>query len=270
MRRLSILVVMILFSGLIATLPGSEALGQSSSECTIRTDNTQLFLAWECVEKPEIVSSVFTPSNQLTAAGNKKLQTYDVKFNGINAAIPIVENAEFMIVTVVKGDFSLESAVPVGEDEHQNERALIIDPTPGESVPVLQRIAYEPDPGPYFKDTGEVLLLDGGNDPCQDMCALPDGFAVQVKTGDTIYALDGALCIWCLLNSRSENQGAPYGELVVSALVDADAGAERFSWIERWNEAKKIADESASTGSDPSRGMIGWALFNPNTGCRGH
>jgi hypothetical protein len=227
--------------------------------------------AWEGVSRPE------PPGTEAVApppTGDRIMEPYAVFFNEDYAAVPEVTKfePEFMVVVVQKGSFAL--------DARDTEPGIVVFPAAGQPIPKMQPKKYE---RPYYvlTDPLEYVQNPSGGD-CTLACPILPGTVVQVKTGDRIVAREGALCVWCLLNSNfttpdddltnSDDQGL----LLVYALLTAGASPDSFSWIQDWerNEATAATaypSESSGTptaATNSERTMLTWA-FNPSTKCDG-
>jgi hypothetical protein len=159
-----------------------------------------------------------------------------------------------MVVTVEEGDFALDI-------KEESPSPVIINPVDGRKVVVMERVGA-PD---YYGDTDNVLM-DGSGNACARMCAIPANTVVHVQTNDTIYALQGSLCIWCLLNKLGLNEDPNHGQLRVLAMVDANGAPDDFSWTRAWDLEK----ENPTAQTAPSGKMKAWVLLNPGTGCKDH
>jgi hypothetical protein len=225
---------------------------------------------WEGVSRPE------PPSTEAVApppAGDQIMEPYAVFFSEDYAAVPELTKLEpeFMIVVVQKGSFALDTG--------DKEPGIVVFPAEGQPIPVMQP---KKDDAPYYvlTDPLEVVKDPSGGD-CTLACSIPADTVVQVKPGDRIVAREGALCVWCLLNSNFEpgNAKAEYddqGLLQVFALLKAGALPESFSWIQDWEGTQTQATSGAGSeggaatpaASSPEQTMLAWA-FNPQARCRG-
>ena len=272
MRRVAILVVIALCSGFLVSTPTILAVGQEGADCEISAPD---YVLWDCVERPVPIADAFMPEEGLTTVGGKRFQAYHVEFRAINAAVPRIRQedtgieTEFMIVTVLNGDFVIEN-------NDTRERSIIVDPRDGHSVTLMRKVTEDATGDQRVYEATEDNLPvgdtgDSGSD-CVDMCVVPRNEAVQIIAGDTIYALQGAICIWCLQNSLAENAGSTEGALQVAALVEPDPAepvnfesfAENFSWIQDWDA--RGGNPVATTSS--SQTMMAWA-FGPASSCKG-
>jgi hypothetical protein len=209
---------------------------------------------WEGVGRPE------PPSREAIApppAGDLIMEPYAVFFSEDYAAVPEMREfvPEFMVVVVQKGNFALDTG--------DKEPGIVVFPAEGQPVRIMQPKKDDP---PYYVLTDPVEYIQdpsGGN--CTLSCPVPPNAVVQLKPGDRIVAREGALCVWCLLNSNFDpgNQKAEtddQGLLEVFALLPAGASPESFSWIRDWE-----SNQTAATS--PERTMLAWA-FNPQARCR--
>jgi hypothetical protein len=260
MRRVSLLVVIVLFSSLLGALPSPPVLGQQNeADCTIVPKDPAAMRIWECVEEPTPVDDKFTPGAPQPASGNKKFQPYTVVLKAQYAAVPDIRDEglspEYMVVTVAQGDFALDL-------KKDSPSPVIVDPVNGREVHFMERVVGA---RPYYRDTDNPVV-DGAGAPCVHMCAIPADSVVHVQTHDTVYALEGAFCLWCLLTKLGEDGNPDQGQLDVLAMIDANAAPEDFSWIQSWRNEQ--ATPTANTA--PSGTMKAWVLLNPGTGCRDH
>jgi hypothetical protein len=262
MRRVSLLAVIVLCCSVLGALSSRSVLGQGEENCALVASDAEAMRLWECVERPVPIEGDFTPEQQQTASGGKRFQAYTVELRAQLAAVPDISDfdlvSEYMVVTVEEGDFALDI-------KENSPSPVIVDPADDRQVTVMDRVG-SPE---YYKDRDSesdgVLKSDDGA-PCTDMCAIPANTVVHVQTNDTIYALQGSLCIWCLLNRLELNEDPNHGLLRVVAMVDADGAPENFSWIQAWDHEK----ENPTANAAPSGTMKAWVLLNPGTGCRDH
>jgi hypothetical protein len=225
---------------------------------------------WEGVSRPE------PPSTEAIAPppdGDQIMEPYAVFFSEDYAAVPEMRGRfkpEFMVVVVQEGSFALDTG--------DKEPGIVVFPAAGQPIPVMQP---KKDAAPYYEltDPLEVVQDPSGGD-CTLACSIPADTVVQVKPGDRIVAREGALCVWCLLNSNFEpgNEEAEYddqGLLQVFALLNAGASPDSFSWIRDWEEMQAQATGGAANNggdatpaaSGPEQTMLAWA-FNPQARCR--
>jgi hypothetical protein len=163
--------------------------------------------------------------------------------------------AEFMVVLVHDGTF----AVDLQPDAQGNVKQVLVS-TLGSSITTLHPRTNDP---PYYAP--DSTLKDSNGRDCTRACAVKAGEPVQLGPGDLAVAEAGALCIYCLLNSGQIGVDDEQGTLEVYVLLNSGAGPNDFSWIQSWQRAQNAASRTGD-----ARTMIGWALLNPNTGCRGH
>ena len=268
MSRIGVLLVFALCSAFLASMPTppASAAGQEAPPCTVTDPDPDLIVLWDCVERPVPIPDAYMPEEGFTTIGGKRFQAYRVEFRALNAGVPNipptddVPETEFMIVTVLEGDFVLENNAA-------RERSFIVDPRDEHPVDVVKRENLDPSIDlreRVYVDTGDTLTVGGTDAPCVDMCVVPRGIAVRVTVGDTVYALQGALCIWCLQNSRAEHEASNTGVLQVAALVEPDGFPDSFSWIRDWETRQ--GQPMATTSS--SQTMMAWA-FGPKAACAG-
>ena len=99
---------------------------------------------------------------------------------------------EFMVVVVQKGNFALDTA--------DKEPGIVIFPAEGQPSPIMHPKKDDP---PYDVLTDPVeYVQDPSGGHCTSSCPIPPDAVVQLKPGDRIVAREGALCVWCLLNSK--------------------------------------------------------------------
>jgi hypothetical protein len=275
MRRLTFLIVIAVCSGFFAALPSVQVSGQGSTpsasqyppDCTVYGGPDTVVL-WDCVEKPEPIPDAFLPEDGSTTIGGTRFQVYRVWFKAINASVPEIDTSraglepEFMIVTVLSGDFVLEN-------RDGRARAFIVDPSAEHPVEIVEQKHADPDPGERVYDGTNTYLPGDSGDNCLDMCVVPSGIAVQLIAGDTVYALEGGICIWCLQNRLAENRESDSGALQVGAFVNPADSPDSFSWIQDWtNRQGNPASTTDSSQTDLSQTMMAWA-FGPKAACAG-
>ena len=214
------------------------------------------FTRWEGVGRPQAVEQASRQGGRVVPVV-ETLQQFEVFFAIEYAAAPVVENAEFMLVVVEEGSFALdltpEGVAPSGP------QSFVVHPDDGASIPTLRRL--EPaETEPYYEPTGDVVLGADGQ-PCMSMCVIPVATIVEVKPGDKIVAREGAVCLWCLLNT-TPGEGNERGLLLVSPVLPASAQPDQFSWVQFWDESVHTATPVAETAPV----AVGWA-FNPPTSC---
>jgi hypothetical protein len=272
MRALSFLATIMLL-GITALFGGqAPAVAQDEPNKEFKII-TSVDVPWERVSRPRPVSE----NKPVGGAGTspiEKIQQYEVFFDEEAAAVPVVENAEFMLVAVQQGTFVLDLA-PANTEERSPVGAFLVHPSGGESIPTMTRTDY-PEPGPHYIATGANVLDASGTADCTSMCVIPAAVAVQVKPGDRIVAREGAICLWCLLNQTAE-EGDEKGLLLVSPVISVTAETEGFSWIQAWDNTVSSYNAQTRTvriGSEGTESMsgepvkMGWALFNPGTSCK--
>ena len=264
MRRLTVIaLVAVIGMGALAAPPA--AAWQDAPEWRIGVEGHR----WEGVSRPE------PPSREAVApppAGDRIMEPYAVFFSEDYAAVPEMTRVEpeFMVVVVQKGNFALDTGA--------QEPGMVIFPAEDQPVPIMQPKQVDP---PYYVLTDPVEYIQdpsGGN--CTLSCPVPPDAVVQLKPGDRIVAREGALCVWCLLNSNFEpgNAEAEYddqGMLQVFALLTAGARPESFSWIQDWDRTQAEATTAAASmggdatpaASGPEQTVLAWA-FNPQARCR--
>jgi hypothetical protein len=274
MRRLFILATVALLGILPLVVGRASVAAQEGEETTfdiITTDD----VAWQSVSRPRPVTQE-APSGGAGTTPIKQLQQYEVYFGEEWAGVPVIENAELMVVVVEQGTFVLDLA-PDEVVAPSGPATFVVHPSDEAAIPTMTRLAVPPDPGPYYEPTG-VNVKDASGDDCTSMCLIPEKEIVQVKPGDTILAREGAICIWCLINQDGDPEG-DQGLLLVTPVVSAtgfDTG--EFSWVSSWDAAaagseittvQVVADGTTSMSGEPVK--MGWAYFNPGPGChRGH
>lgn len=227
---------------------------------------------WERVSRPRPVSED-EPVGGAGTSPIEKVQQYEVYFAEEAAAVPAIENAEFMLIAVQQGTFVLDLA-PESTAERSPAGAFLVHPSGGEPIPVMTRTNYA-EPGPHYIPAG-ANVQDASGD-CINMCLIPAEVAVEVKPGDRIVAQEGAICLWCLLNQTAV-EGDEQGLLLVSPVVSVMAESGSFSWTTAWDDTTASFNAQTQTvrvgseGTDSMSGepvKMGWALFNPGTNCRG-
>lgn len=209
--------------------------------------------AWEGVGRP------LPPSDQAALAppgGDAVVQPFAVPLAEEYAAVPEITRftPEFMLVVVQKGYLALD----VGD----GEAALVVFPADDAPIPFMTERGES---APYYELAApERFVQDVGGSDCIAACPIPPDTVVQVKPGDRIVAGEGALCLWCLLNSNGVEKDET-GLLQVFPLLAPGEDPESFSWIRDWDESaiSAAATPSATTGGTTR----GWA-FNPATRCR--
>lgn len=264
MRRLAVIALVILI-GMGALVAPPVAARQGGTDWRIGAQGER----WEGVGRPEPPD---TEAVRPPPTGDLIMEPYSVFFSEDYAAVPEMREfvPEFMVVVVQKGNFALDTG--------DKEPGIVVFPAEGQPIPVMQPKQNDP---PYYLLTNPVEYIKdpaGGN--CTISCPIPPDAVVQVKPGDRIVAREGALCVWCLLNSNFEpgNQEAEtddQGLLEVFALLPAGASPDSFSWIQDWDSNQlAVATPSASQGSGATtaamsdgRTMLTWA-FNPQARCR--
>jgi hypothetical protein len=225
---------------------------------------------WEGVGRPEppTAEAMLPPP-----VGDLIMEPYAVFFSEDYAAVPEMTEftPEFMVVVVQKGNFALDVA--------DTESGIVVFPAEGQPIPMMNPRKDDP---PYYQRTDPVTYIQNpsGGD-CTLACPIPADSVIQTKPGDRIVAREGALCVWCLLNSNFDpgNAKTEYddqGLLEVFALLPAGTGPNRFSWIQDWESNQKDAATpsvsqrggpmSVATNSEPT--LLAWA-FNPQARCRG-
>jgi hypothetical protein len=205
--------------------------------------------------------------------GEAILQPYSVYFFEDYAAVPMITDftTEFMVVLVQMGNFTLDVS-------SATENGIVVFPAEDvaeKRIPLMKAVlggSGEPEP-PYYTATGDHLIVDG--DECTRVCPIPAGEIVQIKPGDRVVAREGALCLYCLLNSNfsTADEDDPSnlddrGLLQVFPLLAAGSDPESFSWIQDWLKDQGIQGSGATPSAQSGRqGMVGWAYFNPGSNC---
>lgn len=212
---------------------------------------------WAGVVEIVPVEGQYSPG-QLVAGGNARMQAYQVTFNEQYGAVPQIEDPEFMIVTVIEGEFALDV---------QQENTVIVSPAGDMIVHFMDRL--EPFDMPFYELTTDFIQIGDGEDPCPVNCAVPADRVVQVTEGDTIVALEGAICIYCLLN---QNEGVLIAQARIADVdFDLDGWENQFSWMQAMDDPDLVLpalDGSANGGSTVREtGVMAWA-FNPHPSCR--
>jgi hypothetical protein len=272
MRRLFFLIIVALL-GMTSLLGGRvPALAQEGSDKFEII--TTVDMPWEKVSRPRPVAE----DGPLGGAGTSpidKIPQYEVYFAEEAAAVPAIDYAEFMLVAVQQGTFVLDLA-PESTTERSPAGAFLVHPSGGEPIPMMTRTNYA-EPGPHYIPAGGNVPNATGPGDCTSMCLIPVEVAVQVKPGDRIVAQEGAICLWCLLN-QTPTEGDEKGLLLVTPIVPLTAAANEFSWITSWDDTTANFNAQTQTVRIGSEGtdsmsrepvMMGWALFNPGTSCRG-
>jgi hypothetical protein len=271
MRALFFLATVALL-GSTALLGGqAPAVAQGGQVTTFEIITTE-DVPWERVSRPRPVSE----DEPVGGAGTtpiEKIQEYEVFFDEEAAAVPAVDNAEFMLVAVQQGTFVLDLA-PASTAERSAAGAFLVHPSGGEPIPMMAPTGYA-EPGPHYITAGGNVQDASGD--CTSMCVIPADVAVRVKPGDRIVAREGAICLWCLLNQTAV-EGDEKGLLLVSPVVQVAAEVEGFSWTTAWDATVTSFGAQTKTvhvgfeGPDSMSGepvKMGWALLNPGTSCRG-
>ena len=203
----------------------------------------------------------------------EKIQQYEVFFDEEAAAVPAIENAEFMLVAVQQGTFVLDLA-PDSTTQRSPAGAFLVHPSGDAPIPTMTRTNL-PEPDEPYAETGDFVKETGSTNNCTSMCVIPAEVAVRVKEGDRIVAREGAICLWCLLNQTGA-KGDEKGLLLVSPVISVSAQAESFSWITSWDNtvtsynAQTKTVRISSDGTDSMNGepvKMSWA-FNPSTNCK--
>jgi hypothetical protein len=240
MRRFVALIAVTLLGVTAAAVPLSVTVAQQEEQAPVTGE------LWEGVEQPVPVPEKDSPGGEgEVAGGDQVLRRFDVPVTMEFAAVPAVEQTEYLVIEVVEGQFALDQGAT---------SAIIVDPADDGTIPFMT--PYSPAPPHYKLDpSGSQVTTADGTD-CTYMCAIPANRVVQLDPGDTVYALPEALCVLCLQNSGT-------GLLRVSALMSATSFAEDFSWLRAWNN-KSVSFVPAS-----SKTMRAWA-FNPSPNCRGN
>lgn len=265
MRRLTV-IALVAVMGMVALAAPPVAARQGDPTWRIGAEGER----WEGVGRPE------PPSTEAIApppAGDLIMEPYAVFFSEDYAAVPEMTKfePEFMIVVVQTGNFALDTG--------DTEPGIVVFPAAGQPIPLMQPRNNDP---PYYELTDPVKYVQdpsGGN--CTLACPIPPDTVIQAKPGDRIVAREGALCVWCLLNSNfdpgnAETEYDDQGLLEVFALLPAGASPDSFSWIQDWESNQLEAatpSASQSSGAPTVSGgleqtMLAWA-FNPQARCRG-
>jgi hypothetical protein len=259
--------------GITSLLGGrAPALAQEGSDKfeIITTDD----VPWERVSRPRPVVED-APRGGAGTSPIEKIPQYEVYFAEEAAAVPVIENAEFMLVAVQEGTFVLDLA-PESTAERSPAGAFLVHPSGGEPIPMMSPTGY-PEPGPHYIPAGGNVPDATGAADCTSMCLIPAEVAVQVKPGDRIVAQEGAICLWCLLNQTAE-EGDEKGLLLVSPVVSMATVANEFSWTASWDDTAASFNaqiETVHVSSEGTESLSGepvrmsWVLLNPGTSCRG-
>ncbi len=209
--------------------------------------------AWEGVSRP------LPPSDQGVMPppqGDTVLQPYAVAFAEEFAAVPEITRftPEFMVVVVQEGYFGLDAG--------DGEEALVVFPAEGAPIPFMtERSEYAPF---YELASPASFVQDADGADCTGAWPVPPGTVGQVKPGDRIVAGEGALCLWCLLNTNGVEKDET-GLLEVFPLLPPGENLESFSWVRDWDESAPT--ETATPSALTAGTTRGWA-FNPATRCR--
>jgi hypothetical protein len=174
--------------------------------------------------------------------------------------VPEIEDAEFMFVHIVSGEFALDviGDIPFIVDTQDESGIIYLDVN---DVGTETEYTLSDPPRPVLDERGE---------PCNEMCTVapapPDEprVAVQVTDGDWIIAPADAFCAWCMLNKHS-HQSEREGSLLVFPLLRDPTDPDSFSWVQSRNAAPSLDTVPASAGGE--RTKWAWAYFSPPTKC---
>ena len=181
---------------------------------------------WEGVSRPEIVQQTAPERGDIPPV-IETLPQFEVYFAVEFAAVPVIYDAEFMIVVVQEGSFALD--LTPGEASPAGDQSFLVHPGDGGPIPTMIP-SDPPDMEPYYELSGDFVL--GADDqPCTSMCVIPSKTIVEVKPGDKIVARERAICLWCLLNN-TVGKNNDQGLLLVSPVLPATEQPDDFKWIQ--------------------------------------
>jgi hypothetical protein len=283
MSRLLILALVALFS--LSPMMRMSAGAQEAQHPGDATDADEW--PWEGVGPIEEVSAKDTDAwSRLTEfLGAQHLDTrsltaslmgFRVPFQNLpderSAYIPEIIGAEFMVVIVSSGEFILDAKGP---------GSYLVDPAPvdGEygNIAIMNGEISDDGKRIYYEETG-LFIVDENGHTCGRLCTVLPGFAVRLEPGDRVIAPAGAICVWCLFQSKAEGAATPQaeapedlakGELIVFPLVRKD---HTFSWIRAiLGSGAGIAAATPTAGRVASGGVRAApemaVLLNPGPGC---
>ncbi|MBA3450301.1 MAG: hypothetical protein H0T18_03700 [Chloroflexia bacterium] len=263
MRRVVGFLLVVLLSQVTTVGGGWTAAAQESesiADCTPGAAPPQLGLDpdesyyWEGVCRP------IPPDEPAPApvGGDFIMQPYTVFFKEGFAAVPDSSSGdfrpEFMVVIVRDGTFAL--------DVKRDTPGRVTVTGAGNEIPILSAFAERE---PYYTAMKGAVLVDRDGNPCVRGCEIPPETVVQLETGDRIVAEEGAICVYCLLGANNQRKGET-GLLEVFVLRRAGEDAETFSWIDSWDRAQR--GELRVMRSVERSTALGWAYFDPKTGCK--
>ena len=209
---------------------------------------------WEGVCQP------IPPDERVPApiGGDLIMQPYTVYLAEDFAAIPDASSGQFrpeyMVVVVRKGTFAL--------DVKDGSPGKIDVYGAGNEIPLLSPFD---DREPYYAARPREVLTDREGNPCVRGCEVPPNTVVQLGPGDRVVAEEGAICVYCLLGTN-EVRGDETGLLEVFVLRQLGDDPSTFSWIESWNRAERAELPLVRRSDSPT--VLGWAYFDPKTGCK--
>jgi hypothetical protein len=246
MRRwISLFIVMVIGLARLALLP---AAAQEQQEWQFGKNGEEV--RWSGVSRP------LPPADPVPAppGGAQVMQPYSVFFSEDYAAVPVVPDAEFMVIVVKQGSFALDLMPPDLNVKPSDPEAFLVQPIDG-PIPILNRVSGEP----YYENSNDVVLRDGS--PCVSMCVIPVQTAVRIREGDKVVAKEGAICLYCLLNSSVD--ATDQGLFDVYVLRDAGSNPQDFSWIRNWEDEQKLQSQTSDAPL-----VRAWAYLNPGSGCK--
>ena len=152
---------------------------------------------WEGVSRPEIVQQTAPERGDIPPV-IETLPQFEVYFAVEFAAVPVIYDAEFMIVVVQEGSFALD--LTPGEATPAGDQSFLVHPGDGGPIPTMIP-SDPPDMEPYYELSGDFVL--GADDqPCTSMCVIPSKTIVEVKPGDNVRVECGALKGLCGIFDR--------------------------------------------------------------------
>jgi hypothetical protein len=245
MRRFAVIVIVMLLG--LAPLIGIGT-ARATEEVNGFTLGNTPFEPWEGVSQPRAVKQEPLRGGKVAEAPSL-VQPYEVYFGESFAAVPVVEQAEFMLVVVEDGVFALDLRNVEGLSHGPG--LFIVDPSGGAKIAYMDYTGIESE-GFYVPNGAYVQDASGD---CVSMCVISAESFVQVKSGDKIIAPRAGICVWCLLSEK--------GLLLVAPVLENSADAPPFSWLAGWM-AHQGDKGNSNRSATPT--IMGWA-FNPPPGC---
>lgn len=268
MRRvLLVLALMVLAAApIMSNVTGANA---QPGPCTPRSDPDKWWFG-VCEPMPLDGSLIENPIQ-----GFEILEAYSVPFEEAGAVTnPMLDNTEFMVVRVTKGEFILDLGA---KDFLETGGAT---PTPGDQAPEV--LIVSPDPvdtfGRTLTDENEIdyeflTQYQPASGDCTVGCPVDPLVPVRANAGDLVFVPNGTFCLWCLINALDAGIPDPpeFEKGVLEVYVVSNTSGT-FSWRFDWqNHIQAFPDPVtiATLQNAPApTTRFSWA-FNPGSTCRG-